>query len=40
LVTYVCACGHKLGMSNNESWWLVNLWYGWYEEKHFTHDRE
>jgi len=40
LDTYVCTCGHKLGMSNNESWWLVNLWYGWYEEKHFTHDWE
>jgi len=28
LDTYVCACGHKPGMSNNGSWWLVNLWYG------------
>jgi len=40
LVTYMCGWGHRLGMSNNESWWLVKLWYGWHEEKHLTHDRE
>jgi len=24
LDTYVCACGHELGMSYNGSWWLVD----------------
>jgi len=24
LDTYICACGHKFGMSNNGPWWLVN----------------
>jgi len=28
LDTYICACSHKIGMSNNGSWWLVNQWYG------------
>jgi len=28
LDTYICACGHKYGMSDNGSWWLVNQWHG------------